>query len=98
MNPDFGIQDLKACLRIYYTYQEIGSKQIMELFGVKKVKASNLKKEVREEMARQGKMSFNKNNVNTEIAFKVWGIDIEDIERRVKKLEKLGLCEQEATA
>lgn len=85
------IKDLKNCLRIYYSCHEIGSPEIRELFGVGAGKACDLKKAVREEMIKQKVMSFNPHSVNTEIAFKVWDIDIEDIENRVKKLEKLGL-------
>lgn len=90
------IRDLKNCLRIYYSCHEIGSPEIKELFGVGTGKACNLKKPVREEMIKRDVMSFNPHSVNTEIAFKVWGIDIDDIERRVKKLEKLGLYEEAA--
>ena len=86
------IKDLKDCLRIYYTYPEIGIKEIKELFGVGDTKACRLKEPVRKKQIEENIMVLDKNSVNTEAAFEVWGIDIEDIERRVKKLEKLGLC------
>ena len=85
------IKDLKDCLRIYYTYPEIGIKEIKELFGVGDTKACRLKEPVRKKQIEENIMVLDKNSVNTEAAFKVWGIDIDDIERRVKKLEKLGL-------
>lgn len=85
------IKDLKTCLKIYYTYPEIGSKEIKELFGVGNNKVCELKDSVRKEQVAKGVMVLDKYSVNTETAFKVWGIDIEDIENRVKKLEKLGL-------
>lgn len=92
------IKDLKTCLKIYYTCPELGSAEIKELFGVGNATATEMKKPVRRKQVEENVMVLDKNCVNTELAFKMWGIDIEDIERRVKKLEKLGLCEQEATA
>lgn len=87
------IRDLRNCLRIYYTHPEIGNSEIMELFGVGRATATTLKKSVRKAQIENNIMVLDKTNVHTETAFKVWGIDIEDIERRVKKLEKLGLYE-----
>lgn len=92
------IKDLKDCLRIYYSYPEIGTPEIMRLFGVGDSKAWALKKPVQKAQIEAGIIVLDKTCINTELAFKVWGIDVEDIERRLKKLEKLGLCEQEATA
>lgn len=85
------VKDLKTCLRIYYTYPELGSAEIKELFGVSDGVATALKKPVREAQIKENVMVLDKYCVNTELAFKVWGIDIEDIERRIKKLEELGL-------
>ena len=86
------VKDLKICLKIYYTCPELGSDEIKELFGVSDGVASSMKKPVRKKQIEDGVMVLDKYCVNTELAFKVWGIDIEDIERRVKKLEKLGLA------
>lgn len=85
------IKDLKNCLRIYYTFPEIGNAEIKELFGVSAGMATALKKPVREAQIKENVMVLDKYCVNTELAFKVWGIDIDDIERRIKKLEELGL-------
>ena len=90
------IKDLKTCLRIYYTYPEIGNLEIMELFGISRATATLLKKPVRKVQIENGIMVLSKTNIHTETAFKVWGIDVNDIEHRLKKLEKLGLCSQEA--
>lgn len=40
-------------------------------------------------MAKLDKVPFNANHVNTEIAFKVWSLDIKDLERRLRKIQKL---------
>lgn len=90
------IKDLKTCLRIYYENPEIGIPEIMELFEVGETRACMLKKPVREVQVKENIFVMDKRNIHTETAYKVWGIDIEDIERRVKKLEKLGFL-REAT-
>lgn len=92
------VKDLKTCLRIYYTCPELGNAEIKELFGVGNATATEMKKPVRKRQIEEDVMVLDKNCVNTELAFKVWGIDINDIEQRLKKLEKLGLCTQEASA
>ena len=86
------VKDLKTCLRIYYTFPELSSAEIKELFGVSDGAATAMKKPVRKKQIEENIMVLDSHCVNTELAFKVWGIDIEDIERRVKKLEKLGLA------
>jgi len=35
--------------------------------------------------------TFNANKVNTELAFFVWGIDINDLEKRRNKIKQLSL-------
>ncbi len=85
------IRDLMDCLRIYYAYPEIGTKEIMRLFDVGESKAWSLKKPVQKKQVEEQIIVLDKSCVNTELAFKVWGIDIKDIERRIKKLEELGL-------
>ena len=88
------LNSLKNCLRIYYTYPEIGSAEIKELFNIGDTTAIRLKKAVQKKQIEDNVMVLDSHSVNTEVAFKVWGIDIEDIESRVKKLEKLGLYKE----
>lgn len=83
--------DIKTAIRIYYAKTEIGTSDIMELFSVKKAKATRLKNEVREEMAKESVKSWLPFSINTKIAYKVWGIDIEDMKKRLKELQRLGM-------
>lgn len=48
-----------------------------------------IKKAVKEEMAKRGVKSWLPHSVNTEIAYEVWGIDIDNFEKRLKKLRTL---------
>jgi len=43
-------------------------------------------------MNAKGILSYGANKVNTVIAFKVWGIDVNDLEKRIKKMKELNLC------
>lgn len=86
------IKNIDTALRIYYTYPELTSKEINELFGKLApstitryksiVKTEQRKREVRTNMS---------NSINTQVAYDVWGIDVNDLEKRRSKLIKLGL-------
>ena len=86
------ITSVETALRIYYEYPEIGNKQLIELFGEKTSGATfaKYKRAALEEQMKDGVFTANVNTVNTEIAYKVWGIDVEDLEKRYRKLLKLG--------
>ena len=80
--------DWKKAIEIYYGRIELDNKDIKELFACKDNAAIRLKRPVQEEMAKQKILPWKAGNVNTEVAFKVWGLDIADIERRYLKLMK----------
>lgn len=84
------ITDIDAAVRMYYERLELSSADISGLFGVTSSKTiAALKKKVRAEMAAQGCVPWNSACVNTEIAYKVWGLDIADLEKRRAKLMRL---------
>ena len=86
------IISLEKALRIYYENAEIGNKEIINLFGNKSTATiSRLKKLVKAEMTKRNVPTYSANKVNTEVAFNVWGIDIEDLEKRRNKLKELSL-------
>ena len=88
------IKDIDTALRIYYQYTEIGIPQIMQLFNVGRSSAGKYKKAALEQQVEDGVKTMNLHTVNTETAYKTWGIDVDDLERRKIKLEKLGLKEK----
>ena len=73
-------------------YPEIGNAEIKMLFGddTSSSTLSKYKKAVQDKQIKLGKKTASANTVITEIAFEVWGIDIKDLERRLKKLQQLG--------
>lgn len=93
------VADIDTTLLIYYENYDLGSKEIRILFGenIAGSTVAKLKKCAREETARQvvetGKkiLTETSDRVKTEPAFKAWGIDIEDLEKRRNKLKRLGL-------
>lgn len=83
--------NIKTALKIYYESPALGNEEIMKLFGVSKCTALNLKKKVQEEMVQCGEKIHIPNTVNTDTAYKVWGLDIETMEKRLRKMKELGL-------
>lgn len=84
-----GIED---ALRIYYNNSELGNKEITALFGRHSTATiSRLKRIAKDDMAVNNILSYGANKVNTDTAYKVWGIDIKDLEKRMKKIRELNL-------
>jgi len=46
---------------------------------------------VKDEMVTRDILSYGANKVNTAVAYDVWGIDVRDLERRMKKIKELEL-------
>ncbi len=84
------VKNIDAAVRFYYETFELSSKDIQEIFDAKSsATVAKLKQIVRDEMVKTGRLPWNTHNVPTDIAFKVWGLDIADLERRRAKLIKL---------
>ena len=92
------IADIETAVRIYYEKIELSSKDIQELFpGAKGASTiTRLKGKARERMAEEGALVYNSRCVNTEVAFRAWGLDIEDLEKRLAKLRRLKLHKEGA--
>lgn len=85
------ISSIDTALRIYYQYSELQTPQIIELFDIKgSAAAARYKKAVIDEQLKRGVKSFIQGSVNTRLAYEVWGIDVDDLEQRRKKLVELG--------
>jgi len=86
------ITSIDTALRIYYAHSEIGNKEIAALFGKRSpTTICRLKHIVKDEMSSRNILSYGTNKVNTAVAFDVWGIDVKDLEKRMKKMQELGL-------
>lgn len=85
--------DVEKAVMTYHAKTELTNADIMELFDVKKTKAQQMKKIVLDEMAKRGVKCFMSRSINTEVAYEVWKLDINDLEKRLNKLRSLKLME-----
>ena len=86
------ITSIENALRLYYSHSELGNKEIVQLFGkISTATIARLKKLVKDEMAKRDMLSYGIYKVNTVVAFIVWGLDVVDLEKRMKKLKNLDL-------
>ena len=86
------ITSIHNALTIYYNHSELGNKEINALFGQRSpTTACRLKRIAKDEMNNRDVPSYGANKVNTRVAYDVWGLDIEDLENRMKKMKELGL-------
>ena len=86
------ISSVQTAIRIYYEKIELRNQDILELFGnMSSATVSRLKKKAREQMALDGVTSWTGYGVSTESAYRAWGLDINDLEKRYSKLKDLNL-------
>ena len=84
------ICDVGLAVRLFYERIELSSNDVAMLFGnPSKSTVCKLKKMAKEMMAKENIMPWDSNCVNTRSAYKSWNLDIDDLEKRLKKLEKL---------
>lgn len=82
---------METAIRLYYANIELYNRDIAELFGEKigGNRILKLKREARKKMDEENIPMWNAYAVNTKAAYKAWGLDIDDLERRYNKLKKL---------
>ncbi len=94
------IADLGIAVRMYYEKRMLSSKDILTLFGGKHSGATitRLKKMAEEKMICDNVCFWNARMVDTETAFKAWGLDIANMEHRYAKLKKYGFVANDSAA
>jgi hypothetical protein len=90
------ITNIPTALKIYYENTELNTNRIRELFNregeeIKPSTLTKIRNLVKKEMARRNVQAFGLHSINTKIAYEVWKIDIEELEKNRNKLKKLGL-------
>ena len=84
------ITDIDTAISIYYKYPEISTKEIILLFNKhSKSTVSKLKKIAQKRMIEDDVYSHGMYKINTECAYRAWGIDVDDLEKRRNKLQNL---------
>lgn len=87
------IASIETAIRIYYERIELKNADIMELFGMNlsRGKIVKMKEAAKEIMDEENILSYDATAVNTDAAYRAWGLNIDDLERRLKKLKAYGL-------
>ena len=84
------IRDLENAIRMYYSLYELRTTDIKALFGgISSGRAKDLKEYAKRYVKENGLPELNASTVDTEAAFKAWGLDISNLEMRHRKLMKL---------
>lgn len=88
------ISDLKTAVRIYYEYPELGNKEISELFEPISSSTITKLKHIAFERAQEYGIKTNYlYTVNTDNAYKAWGLDIDDLIMRLNTLKSLNMLD-----
>lgn len=83
------ITSIATAIRLYYQRTELSNRDIEELFGKHSRSTINkLKDLARQQMVEKDVPSWNSRLVNTEAAYKAWGLNIDNLEMRQAKLEQ----------
>ena len=86
------LTDIETAIKIFYERHELSNKDIKNLFGsISSATVCKLKNRAREQMEEDKVPCWNANLVNTEAAYKAWGLEIDRLERSYAKLKKLGM-------
>lgn len=90
------VKDINAALEAYYCSNGyINNTQIKRIFGLKSDSAiAKIKHMVQDEEVKRGVPIVIPKHVNVKIAYEMWGIDINELERNRKKLTELNLAQK----
>lgn len=84
------VRSVEDAIRLYYEKNELSSSDIKMLFDVhSSATIAKLKNLAREKMAAENIPVWDSRNVNTAKAYECWGLQIENLEHRLKKLKEL---------
>lgn len=84
------IVNLEAAIQLYYERLELSNADIELLFGKHSSSTiAGLKAMARDKMRENNVPCWNAQRVNTEAAYSAWGLSIDDLEYRYKKLKQL---------
>lgn len=83
------VTSIELAIRLYYERTELSNSEIKSLFAVGENTVTKLKRKARELMNERETPVWNAQRVNTEVAYEAWGLDIKNLEHRLKKLKAL---------
>ncbi len=79
--------NIAAAIELYYSKNELSTADIMHLFGCSRSYARTRKLQVQQQAAvdQVYPVVFDANAVNTDYAFRVWGLNVEELESKYAK-------------
>lgn len=83
--------DIKTAVEIFDRFPEIGNAEIFQLFGAGKQKTASMKNAVKRIMHERNVKTLLPHNIDTTIAYEVWGINIDDYRKRYARIKKNGV-------
>lgn len=84
------LRSIESAVRIFYEKSELTNNDIKQLFDVhSSATITKLKNLARKRMAEENITVWDARNVNTATAYKSWGLQIDDLEQRLRKLREL---------
>lgn len=84
------IKDLEVAIRMYYSLYELRTSDIKAIFGgIGMKRAKDLKDAAKLYVKENNLPELNAMTVDTEAAFRAWGLDIKNLEMRYNKLRKM---------
>lgn len=81
--------NLDKAVELYNAGPYIGTKEIMELFGVSDNTAAKLKKLALAKQEEKGRSRWDSRAVSIDCAYEAWGLDIDDLKRRQLSQDKI---------
>lgn len=86
------VASLETAIRLFYERTELDNADIQRLFGkLSSATISRLKRKARDKMVENSTPVWDSRRVNTVQAFSAWGLSIDDLEHRYKKLKELSV-------
>lgn len=89
MSRALQVQDIEQAALLFHKKLELGCPEIQAIFNCSRSKAEKLKRIAREKAIEDNVRRIDLRNVPTKTAFEAWGIDIDDLEKRIDKLNEL---------
>ena len=84
------LTDVRKAVELYYSRLDLSNADIKELFGnIGHDTIAKLKALAEKQRMEDGVSKWSATRVNTMCAYKAWGLDIEDLEKRVKALDRM---------
>lgn len=84
---------IEKILSAYGKYTELGRMEIKELFenSISESAVTKLKNRARKQMIEDGTQTFDKNAVDIDSAYKAWGFDVDKLQKRLVRIQKLNI-------